>query len=142
MAYNKIAGSVNPADMGTKHLDSEAIRRHMLSWNLEFMEGRSAVAPGKTEWGPQPEEKSTGAAEVGTAVNSLTGGGSFQLWGGAGTRTHLGQWGSSGKEKVGRRGGGMYSVDFQQNRNHGGGSGRGGYPTRTWRSEAIPNQSP
>ena len=65
MKYIKIAGTINPADMGTKHLEAETIRRHMKSWDLEVEEGRPNAAPGKTTWGPQPEESRT-------AVGALT----------------------------------------------------------------------
>ena len=78
MRYIKIAGTINPSDMGTKHLEPEAIRRHMASWNLEELGGRAATAPGKTTWGPQPEKELT-------AIGSLTvSSGSPQLWGGGG----------------------------------------------------------
>ena len=53
----KIAGTINPADLGTKHLDGEAVKRHLKSWRLGFESGRPEVAPGLTKWGPQPEGK-------------------------------------------------------------------------------------
>ena len=34
-AYTKIAGTINPADLGTKHSEQEAVARHMRSWSLE-----------------------------------------------------------------------------------------------------------
>ena len=90
--------------MGTKHLDSESIKRHMTSWNLEFLEGRSAVAPGKTQWGPQPTEESAEEDKVVTAVNSLTESGSFKLWGGCRDRSapplHGASGGSVGQQRV------------------------------------------
>ena len=35
--YIKIAGTINPADLGTKHLDGESMKRHLKSC-LEFRE--------------------------------------------------------------------------------------------------------
>ena len=76
MRYLKVAGTINPADLGTKHLEPEAIARHLRSWDLHAEEGRAEIAPGKTTWGPQPE---------GTAIGALTrSSGSPQLWGGCG----------------------------------------------------------
>ena len=48
--YQKVAGSLNPADMGTKHLEAESIRRHMASYNLHEKKGRPGAAPGETKW--------------------------------------------------------------------------------------------
>ena len=77
--YLKLAGTVNPSDMGTKHLDAETIKRHMASWNLEVRQGRPGIAPGVTPWGPQPEKEEL------TAIGALTLTiGSPQLWVGGG----------------------------------------------------------
>ena len=60
--YLKIAGTINPADLGTKHLDGESMKRHLKSWGLSFESGRPEVAPGQTKWGPKPEEKEVACA--------------------------------------------------------------------------------
>ena len=42
---SKVPGSVNPADLMTKHLDSSTMRRHMSSLGLEVRDGRASIAP-------------------------------------------------------------------------------------------------
>ena len=64
--FIKLAGTINPSDMGTKHLDAETMKRHMASWNLEVRQGRPGIAPGVTPWGPQPEKEEL------TAIGALT----------------------------------------------------------------------
>merc|ERR1712051_1048493 len=49
--YRKVAGLINPADLGTKHLERESIQRHMRSWGLEEKSGRPNIAPGEKPWG-------------------------------------------------------------------------------------------
>ena len=49
--YRKVAGTVNPADLGTKYLDRESIERHRRSWGLEEKAGRPKEAPREKEWG-------------------------------------------------------------------------------------------
>jgi len=48
LRLDKVAGEANPADIGTKHLGSEVMRRCMAMTNLVPREGRSAAAPAMT----------------------------------------------------------------------------------------------
>ena len=54
IGFEKIGGSLNPADLGTKFLDEPAIRGHMNRLRLAWVPGRPPAAPGVTQWGPQP----------------------------------------------------------------------------------------
>ena len=45
VAYSKIPGQVNPADMFTKAVDSDTMRRHSRCIGQEEMDGRSLLAP-------------------------------------------------------------------------------------------------
>ena len=42
---SKVPGTENPADLGTKGLERDAIQRHLRSLGLARLDGRSAVAP-------------------------------------------------------------------------------------------------
>ena len=84
--YRKVAGTVNPADLGTKHLDRESILRHMKSWGLEEKEGRPGVAPGEKEWGAKgTDDELNGQPKqsLKTGLHSLrvVKGGQFGPWG-------------------------------------------------------------
>ena len=80
--YQKIAGSVNPADLGTKYLDRGTIEQHLRSWGLEFWSGRAAVAPGVTKWGPQPGDVSDtdGAVRRRWGQSGESHGDDWQFW--------------------------------------------------------------
>ena len=41
----KVLGSENPADCLTKYLDSASMERALKKMNVEFMDGRPAIAP-------------------------------------------------------------------------------------------------
>ena len=45
LALRKVLGKLNPADLLTKHLDSESIRKNMRTFGIEVVEGRSSIAP-------------------------------------------------------------------------------------------------
>ena len=40
----KVNGEVNPADLGTKHVDAGTLRRHVAKLGYQFLAGRSAIA--------------------------------------------------------------------------------------------------
>ena len=85
--YKKVAGAINPADLGTKHLDKESIARHLKSWDLEEREGRPKVAPGETEWGEKGDDDELGkpcsrSPKTGLHSLSVVRGGTFGPWGG------------------------------------------------------------
>ena len=45
LAYTKVLGTNNPADLMTKHLTQEVIERHCNTLKVQFPEGRAATAP-------------------------------------------------------------------------------------------------
>ena len=45
IAFTKVAGEHNPADIATKHLAAEPRWRHAEACGMEFLEGRAAIAP-------------------------------------------------------------------------------------------------
>ena len=45
MSFGKVAGSENPADVGTKHLGQELMMKHLESMHMSLREGRSDLAP-------------------------------------------------------------------------------------------------
>lgn len=45
IAYRKVLGDKNPADLMTKHMSSELANRHLTTLNMELTDGRADVAP-------------------------------------------------------------------------------------------------
>ena len=45
MAYEKVLGTDNPADLMTKHLSLEVVERHSSKLGVEFPSGRAETAP-------------------------------------------------------------------------------------------------
>ena len=45
LTLRKVLGKLNPADLLTKHLDSESVRKNMKTFGIEVVEGRSSIAP-------------------------------------------------------------------------------------------------
>ena len=46
IAYHKILGTENPADLFTKYLDYKTIGRHCATLQYRFADGRAETAPG------------------------------------------------------------------------------------------------
>ena len=63
----KVAGSINPADLGTKALEAEAIERHLANYRFRQLRGRPHIAPGQTKWGPQNHEDELANSEAHTS---------------------------------------------------------------------------
>ena len=86
--FRKVAGTVNPADLGTKHLERESIQRHMRSWALEEKAGRPKIAPGERQWGAQGADdeldSKKGQMRTGLHLLRVVRGGKFGPWGGDG----------------------------------------------------------
>ena len=45
LVVSKVWGGDNPADLLTKYLTRDKMNRCMITFNLEYMDGRSAIAP-------------------------------------------------------------------------------------------------
>ena len=45
IAFTKVDGTHNPADIATKHLAAELRLRHTTTCGIEYLEGRAAIAP-------------------------------------------------------------------------------------------------
>ena len=44
LRFDKIPGHVNPADMYTKYLGSDAIEKHMATLGFEYVDGKDDIA--------------------------------------------------------------------------------------------------
>ena len=49
LTLSKVWGGGNPADLLTKYLTRDKMNRCMITFNLEYMDGRSAIAPAVTK---------------------------------------------------------------------------------------------
>ena len=122
--YQKVAGSLNPADMGTKHLDAESIRRHMASYDLHEKKGRPGAAQGEPKWGPQVDDDEVANQTAPTAPKAekekevkrvrwkdQVDCGALDLWGGERQQSPQwaggAQWGGGRKGKLGTWWGGV-----------------------------------
>ena len=44
-SIDKVLGADNPADMLTKHVDRQALNKHLALMGMQAVEGRSSIAP-------------------------------------------------------------------------------------------------